>query len=224
MVLFIGWRLVLLCWQCFWFEIVWFKRGKKWGKCIRMGITVLKIVIWKGKLSALLSQIVFYGSTDVLAYNKISAHKTTSLPPQMTIWKIVIPLIYSRTLSLKMFRLTISLYEARHYKIYKISCISSKDSDQPLHPHSLINIHWDLRVLGYTRFECQVKTLNRLQMDRLVWVFNGCTCHFVFTAGSWYEPPHDKTNKMACAPSKSSDQPGHPPSLIRVFAVHSVGS
>ena len=27
------------------------------------------------------------------------------------------------------------------------------------------------------------------------------------------------TNKMACAPSEDSDQPGHPPSLIRVFAV-----
>ena len=35
----------------------------------------------------------------------------------------------------------------------------------------------------------------------------------------WFEPPHDKTNKMACAPSKDSDQPGHPPSLISVFAV-----
>ena len=34
-----------------------------------------------------------------------------------------------------------------------------------------------------------------------------------------YEPPHDKTNKVACAPSENSDQPGHPPSLIRVFAV-----
>ena len=32
-------------------------------------------------------------------------------------------------------------------------------------------------------------------------------------------PPYDKTNKMACAPSKDSDQPGHLPSLIRVFAV-----
>ena len=30
---------------------------------------------------------------------------------------------------------------------------------------------------------------------------------------------HDKTNKMACTPSENSDQPGHPPSLIRVFAV-----
>ena len=34
-----------------------------------------------------------------------------------------------------------------------------------------------------------------------------------------FEPPHDKTNKMTCAPSEDLDQPGHPPSLIRVFAV-----
>ena len=33
------------------------------------------------------------------------------------------------------------------------------------------------------------------------------------------EPPHDKTNEMACAPSGESDRPGHPPSLMRVFAV-----
>ena len=32
------------------------------------------------------------------------------------------------------------------------------------------------------------------------------------------EPPHDQTNKMACAPSEHSDQPGRPPSRIRVFA------
>ena len=31
-----------------------------------------------------------------------------------------------------------------------------------------------------------------------------------------YEPPCDKTNKMTCAPSKDSDQPGHPSSLITV--------
>ena len=35
-----------------------------------------------------------------------------------------------------------------------------------------------------------------------------------------YELPHDKTNKMTGVPSEDSDQPGHPPSLIRVFAVH----
>ena len=33
------------------------------------------------------------------------------------------------------------------------------------------------------------------------------------------EPQHDKTNKMTVAPSEDSDQPGHLPSLIRVFAV-----
>ena len=38
------------------------------------------------------------------------------------------------------------------------------------------------------------------------------------------EPPDVKINKMACAPTEDSDQPGHPPSLIRVFAVRSVGS
>ena len=37
------------------------------------------------------------------------------------------------------------------------------------------------------------------------------------------EPPHDKTNKMTTLPSEDSDQPGHLPSLIRVFAVRSVG-
>ena len=34
-----------------------------------------------------------------------------------------------------------------------------------------------------------------------------------------FEPPHDKTNEMACAPSEDSDQHWHPLSLIRVFAV-----
>ena len=42
-----------------------------------------------------------------------------------------------------------------------------------------------------------------------------------FWVSSWptFEPPHDKTNRMACAPREDSDQPGHPPSLTRVFAV-----
>ena len=35
------------------------------------------------------------------------------------------------------------------------------------------------------------------------------------------EPAHDKTNKMACAPSEDSDQLRHPHSLVRVFALRS---
>ena len=36
---------------------------------------------------------------------------------------------------------------------------------------------------------------------------------------SIFEPLHDKPQKIICAPSEDSDQPRHPPSLIRVFAV-----
>ena len=56
---------------------------------------------------------------------------------------------------------------------------------------------------------------------RSVCVSTGRTCKFVGNHVSRIkcEPAHDKTYKMACAPSEDSDQPGHPPSLIRVFAV-----
>ena len=37
------------------------------------------------------------------------------------------------------------------------------------------------------------------------------------------EPPHDKTNQMACVPSEDSDQPGHLLSQIKVFAVCFLG-
>ena len=37
------------------------------------------------------------------------------------------------------------------------------------------------------------------------------------------EPRHDKANKVSVRPAKT-DQPGHPPSLIRVFAVRLMGS
>ena len=41
----------------------------------------------------------------------------------------------------------------------------------------------------------------------------------VWLAENQNKPPHDKTNKMACAPSQDTDQPGHPTSLISVFTV-----
>ena len=34
-----------------------------------------------------------------------------------------------------------------------------------------------------------------------------------------FEPLHDTTNKMTCAPSEDADQPGHPPNLTKVCAV-----
>ena len=80
-----------------------------------------------------------------------------------------------------------------------------------------------------------VKTLNRRRVPRChSWVYNEClvprmpgTCGLILWA-PWsvemeqsilFEQPHDKTNKMTCTPSEDSDQSGHQPSLIRVFAV-----
>ena len=52
-----------------------------------------------------------------------------------------------------------------------------------------------------------------------------CICDaYVDSRKNHSEPPHDKTNNMTFVPSEDSDQPGHPPSLIRVFAVRSMGS
>ena len=48
--------------------------------------------------------------------------------------------------------------------------------------------------------------------------FSSVLVHFLYRCVE-YEPQQDKINKMTCAPSEDSDQPGHPPSLIRVFAV-----
>ena len=65
-----------------------------------------------------------------------------------------------------------------------------------------------------------------------------CICAaYVDSRKKHFEPPHDKTNRMTFVPSEDSDQPGHPPSLIRmsdqpghppslirVFAVRLLGS
>ena len=65
-----------------------------------------------------------------------------------------------------------------------------------------------------------------ISLHRLTCVFNGHSYNLVgntvpqLKLPITFEPAHDRTNKMTCAPSEDSDQPGHPPSLIRVFAVH----
>ena len=51
-----------------------------------------------------------------------------------------------------------------------------------------------------------------------------CICAAYVSRKKYFEPAYDKTNKMTFVPSEDSDQSGHPPSLIRVFAVRSVGS
>ena len=39
----------------------------------------------------------------------------------------------------------------------------------------------------------------------------------MLTEQGLYEPLHDKTNKITCAPGEYTNQPGHPPGLISVF-------
>ena len=57
---------------------------------------------------------------------------------------------------------------------------------------------------------CETHLFFFLATDGILFAFSSCI--------NIYEPPYDKTNKMACAPSEDSDQPGHLPSLIRAFA------
>ena len=52
-----------------------------------------------------------------------------------------------------------------------------------------------------------------------------CICAtYVDSRKKHFEPPHNKTNKITFVPSEDSDQPGHLPSLTRVFVVRSMGS
>ena len=69
--LFIGWYLVILCWQHFLAvqnSAVW-----KVKKCIRMEITVLKIVIWWGKMSILCYSVIEGRVQDVHIYINMTA-------------------------------------------------------------------------------------------------------------------------------------------------------
>ena len=63
-----------------------------------------------------------------------------------------------------------------------------------------------------------------------VFVFKAVKCKYVFEPGQDFLPAlvickfyvdltKKKTQQNECAPSEHSDQPGRPPSLIRVFAV-----
>ena len=56
-------------------------------------------------------------------------------------------------------------------------------------------------------------------MEPYSWLYSCLGC----AALEWNDPIWAapwQNQQCGCAPSKDSDQPGHPPSLIRVFAVH----
>ena len=64
-----------------------------------------------------------------------------------------------------------------------------------------------------------VKNQNAFKWQILDCVCSRETCFQHDTVKTYLSRLMTKTNKMACAPSKDSNQPGHPPSLTRVFAV-----
>ena len=116
----------------------------------------------------------------------------------------------------------------KYAEIFCWKNVSSFCSTKATHIFSAKNI----RVLYIE----SAKTVNEMTLDELVKLTT------LWTTGPWYpllsrpmilsqgkflfrgliilyEPEHNKTYKMAWAPSKDPDQPGHPPSLIRVFTV-----
>ena len=100
-----------------------------------------------------------------------------------------------------------------HY--FPILCANNKGSGETVRwagsPESSSFAYWISTI--FTSAGSYLKWNWEISSQVLVWV----TCGL-------YEPPRDKINTMACAPSEDSDQPGHPPSLIRVFTVCSLGS
>ena len=75
--------------------------------------------------------------------------------------------------------------------------------------------------LNENLLSCRIRTPVQFFSLLRKWVHNNdkikTTCRWLVQIID--EPQHDKTNIMTCAPSKDSDQPGPPPSLIRVFSV-----
>ena len=84
----------------------------------------------------------------------------------------------------------------------------------------------DLRFLTFQRTEVSVKCEVEVIALKVLWVeiLKTSSMHSVkegvYEGHSRIEPPHDKTNIMACAASEDSDQPGHLPSLISLRCPH----
>ena len=127
-------------------------------------------------------------------------------------------------------------FEPQHDKTNKMTSAPSKDSDQPGYPPSLIRgvtVHMKKDfVLSYP-FSAQRRLWSDFVMPRLIWVYTEQTGHFVLLccgsfvvvalsvvyAGYYIWAATWQNQQNECAPSEDSDQPGHPPSLIRVLAV-----
>ena len=133
------------------------------------------------------------------------------------------------------------LFELHRDKTNKMACAPSEDSDQPGHLPSLIRdfavCMKKVLVLSYPSSgqrrlwldwaDAQIDLSLRWSHMPFCW-FCHVAAHLldfvVWFLWTSFEHVHNKTNKMTYVPSEDSDQSGHPPSLIRVFAVCFMGS
>ena len=105
-------------------------------------------------------------------------------------------------------------------KIYKITHIGKFYSSHAFILYVLFFICLFSLFLLVCRLQLVIVVVPGLFILCFVWILTSnvwfATCIHQIT----FEPQHDKTNNMACVPSEDSGQPGQPPNLIRVFAVH----
>ena len=97
------------------------------------------------------------------------------------------------------------------------------------HPYLFFCRVWLIRSLLIKKASLPYKLCSQISFwyrTNLEILGHGEVCHLSFSRiiVHVFEPPYDKTKKINCAPSEDSDQPGLPPSLIRVFIVCSVDS
>ena len=99
---------------------------------------------------------------------------------------------------------------------HKLAC-TAKDTRQRLEISNIETRGIILSRQRPTKALIRLRGKNRFSHD-VAHILNGWLNVFLFYATATIsELPHDKTNKMTCAPSEDLDQPGNPPSLIRVL-------
>ena len=150
-------------------------------------------------------------------------------------------IFFSNYVSLKAFGCHLNLsYGPGHAKTCLMSYANNKGAVQPAHPCSLIStfvIHCldsmicMLALLKVSRFYLASVaeqaglnlTCSEIPEDTFLrdvaYMMNRIYSQSLIDILT-IEPPHDKTNKMTCASSEDSDQPGHLPSLISLRCPH----
>ena len=140
-------------------------------------------------------------------------------------------------------------YEPPHDKTNAVTVRSAKSRGiRQVWSESLLCDQWIATCKDHSFRHVDSEDSDQTGRIRLIWVFAArtlillvlsCLGSYCFTTifltfivevkqrRSWnveraifiIEPRHDKTNKLTSVPSEDSEQSGHPPSLIRVFAV-----